>query len=177
MKKIGLSFLIIAVTVKVGFAQLTLHVTVPENTPLLDDIYVGGSFNTWNPTDAATIMTQNVDGSFELTFSPPAGTVDFKFTRGGWPSVEADANGFDIGDRTVVYSGGAQTEYLNILSWIDLGPATGTMGQNVSILDNDLYIPQLDRYRKVWIYLPPNYHSSTNNYRFCTCMTPKICLT
>mgnify|MGYP002631729638 CR=1 FL=1 len=146
-------------------AQLTLHITVPENTPLLDNIYVGGSFNNWNPSDPTTQMTSNSDGSYELEFNPPTGTVAFKFTRDGWPTVEADANGVDIGDRTVNYGGGQQTEYLNVQSWIDLGPPTGTIGQNVFILDNDLFIPQLNRNRRIWIYLPPDYHSSTSHYR------------
>ncbi|MGB0367903.1 MAG: alpha/beta hydrolase-fold protein [Flavobacteriales bacterium] len=158
-----LSFIILGF--KHASAQLTLHITVPQNTPLLDDIYVAGNFNSWNPADAATVLTANSDGSYQLTFNPPVGNVEFKFTRGDWPNVEADASGIDIGDRTVYYGGGQQTENLNVESWIDLGPASGTMGQNVRILDDNLFIPQLNRERKVWIYLPPDYHASTENYR------------
>lgn len=146
-------------------AQLTIHLAVPQNTPLLDVLHIGGSFNTWNPADAAYTFSVNPNGSYQITFNPPQGNIEFKFTRGTWPTVEANANGIDIGNRTLYYNGGVQTEYLTVQSWLDMGPASETMGQNVRILDNDMFIPQLNRYRKVWIYLPPNYQSSTNSYR------------
>lgn len=144
-------------------AQLTLNISVPENTPLLDTIHVAGDFNAWDPSDQSMVLSAQPNGTFQIGISPLAGNVAFKFTRGNWPSVEADAFGVDIADRNVFYSGGSQTEYLNVESWIDVGPPTGTMGQNVSVLDNDLPIPQLGRQRRIWIYLPPDYHS-TNNY-------------
>ena len=40
-------------------------------------------------------------------------------------------------------------------------PATG--GQ-VSVLSDSFYIPQLDRYRRIWVYLPPAYASSKKRY-------------
>ncbi len=36
-----------------------------------------------------------------------------------------------------------------------------TASKNVQIIDTAFYIPQLDRKRRVWIYLPNNYSSST----------------
>lgn len=146
-------------------AQLTLHITVPQNTPLLDDLHVGGTFNGWNPSDGSFILTPNTGGSYQITINPPIGDIEFKFTRGSWPSVEADANGVDIGDRTLYYGGGQQTENLTVQSWLDIGPSSPTMGNGVYWLDDDMLISQLNRNRRVWIYLPPNYHSSNEYYR------------
>ncbi|MBE0661634.1 MAG: alpha/beta hydrolase [Bacteroidales bacterium] len=36
--------------------------------------------------------------------------------------------------------------------------------KNVIIFDDAFYIPQLDRERKIWVYLPPGYESSNRHY-------------
>ncbi len=164
MRALPLTFLCLII-VQLGWAQLTLHITVPQNTPLLDEIHVGGTFNSWNPSDGNYTLTANTDGSYQITFNPPVGNFEFKFTRGSWPTVEADANGVDIGDRTLYYGGGQQTENLTVESWLDLGPTSPTMGIGVYWLDDDMHIAQLNRNRRVWIYLPPNYYSSNEYYR------------
>lgn len=35
---------------------------------------------------------------------------------------------------------------------------------NVYIIDNAFYIPQLKRYRRIWLYLPADYHTSKQSY-------------
>ncbi len=42
--------------------------------------------------------------------------------------------------------------------------AASTANANVSILTDSFYIPQLDRYRRVWMYLPSDYHNSDKRY-------------
>jgi predicted alpha/beta superfamily hydrolase len=39
-----------------------------------------------------------------------------------------------------------------------------TKANNVHIIDTAFYIPQLDRYRRIWIYLPPDYEQSSTHY-------------
>lgn len=39
-----------------------------------------------------------------------------------------------------------------------------TAGKNVFIVDTAFYIPQLKRYRRIWIYLPDGYHNSRKKY-------------
>jgi predicted alpha/beta superfamily hydrolase/pterin-4a-carbinolamine dehydratase len=39
-----------------------------------------------------------------------------------------------------------------------------TAMENVYIFDENFYIPQLDRYRKIWLYLPPDYFNSNKHY-------------
>ncbi|MEM9820675.1 MAG: alpha/beta hydrolase-fold protein, partial [Bacteroidota bacterium] len=56
---------------------------------------------------------------------------------------------------------------IDILSWEDLGPAgngPSTATDNVLLLDQDFYIPQLDRSRRIWIYLPPDYQNTNKTY-------------
>ena len=147
-------------------AQLTLKVTsIPLNTPAGSNIYAAGTFNNWNPSDANTQLSLNTEGHYVLTINPPAGTVKFKFTRGGWPTVEGDANGSFLPDRVLNYNGQPTTVDLTILSWEDTGAGgSGTAAANVQILDEDFYMPQLNRNRRIWLYLPPDYNTSNKSY-------------
>ena len=147
------------------FAQLTITVSsIPENTPPNDNIYIAGSFNGWNPGSSEYLLTNNGDGTYQITFTPENGSIEYKFARGSWVSVEGDAQGQDIANRTLTYSGEEQTEDVTILSWKDLGSGTSTAAENVSILDENFNIPQLNRTRRVWIYLPPDYDANVKSY-------------
>ena len=148
-------------------AQLTLRVTaIPTNTPVGANVIAAGTFNNWNPGSIADILAPQPDGSRTLTINPPAGTVKFKFTRGAWSSVEGNASGGYLPDREISYSGQPTTVDLTILSWEDLsGGNMGTAAPNVQLLDNDFYMPQLNRTRRIWVYLPPDYATATSkNY-------------
>lgn len=149
-------------------AQITLKVTsIPANTPAGSAIYAAGTFNNWNPGDAAAVLADNGSGVRTLTINPPAGQVKFKFTRGSWATVEGNANGVFLPDRVINYNGQATTVQLTILSWEDLGSGGGngsTAAANVQIINNNFYIPQLNRYRRIWVYLPPDYASSGKSY-------------
>jgi predicted alpha/beta superfamily hydrolase len=147
------------------WSQLTIQVTsVPANTPPGATIYAAGTFNNWNPGDAAFDLIQQ-GGQYSITFTPSVGTHKFKFTRGAWSTVEGDANGNFLPDRTVVYNGQPATVALSILSWEDTGGTGGsTAAPNVEVLDDDFYIPQLNRTRRIWLYLPPGYDTSSKRY-------------
>ncbi|MCB0570329.1 MAG: hypothetical protein KDC66_11220 [Phaeodactylibacter sp.] len=146
-----------------AFAQLTLRITdIPNDTPQGDNIYVAGSFNNWDPGNSSYIMAHQSGETYELTINPSPGTLEFKFTRGSWQTVEGNANGGYRPNRTLNYTGGPQTVELQILSWE--GQAAGTAAENVEVVSNDFYMPQLDRYRRVWIYLPPDYDTSAKDY-------------
>ncbi|MBC7904992.1 MAG: alpha/beta hydrolase [Gemmatimonadaceae bacterium] len=41
----------------------------------------------------------------------------------------------------------------------------GTATDNVSILDENFYFPSLNRHRRLWVYLPKDYHTSDQHYR------------
>ena len=148
------------------FAQLTIVVnSIPSNTPMGDDIYVTGDFQNWNPSDANYILEEVDIGTYQITINPPVGEIEFKFTRGGWDTVEGNANGGFLPNRTYTYNGSPATLNLDILSWEDLGgTGASTAADNVYLLDDDFFMPQLNRSRRIWIYLPPDYESSNKYY-------------
>jgi len=151
----------------VAQAQLTLNITsIPVNTPPAANIYVVGTFNNWNPGDASKILSPIGGGQYQIVLNPSVGELKFKFTRGSWATVEGNASGTYLPDRVFNYTGQPATLNLSILSWEDLGVSggNGTAAPNVQILDNAFYIPQLDRNRRIWLYLPPDYQTSSKKY-------------
>ncbi|NRA49411.1 MAG: T9SS type A sorting domain-containing protein [Phaeodactylibacter sp.] len=148
-----------------SFAQVTFTITsIPENTPDDATIYAAGNFNSWNDGNADYALTAEADGTYTLTFEPAPGTLEFKFTRGSWATVEGNAAGGYLPNRTLNYEGGTLEVDLEILSWEGDSPATSTAADNVFLLDEDFYMPQLDRNRRIWIYLPPDYNTSDATY-------------
>lgn len=166
MKKIFNSIIILLFT-QVCFAQLTLRIIeLPSNTPTNAYIYVAGNFQGWDPGSDNYKLTDVGNGIFEIEITPSVGALEFKFTRGNWGSVEGNASGGAIPNRTYNYTGAAATLDLTILSWEDLSGSSGTSTatSNVQILDENFFMPQLNRSRRIWIYLPPDYDSSQKDY-------------
>ncbi|MEZ4920816.1 MAG: alpha/beta hydrolase-fold protein [Saprospiraceae bacterium] len=164
MKKLVLSLLLGILSLSIT-AQITLNVqTIPANTPMGDPIYVVGNFNNWDPADPNMVLTAAGNGSYTLVIYPDPGLVEFKFTRGNWDKVEGNANGGYLPNRTFNYDGQAVSIDIHILSWEDLSPVGGTAADNVFILDPNFYMPELQRNRRIWIYLPPDYQSSNKFY-------------
>jgi len=130
-----------------------------------DSIYIAGNFNRWNPKQQA--LQVNAGGSSrELQIELPPGKYEFKFTRGGWEKVEVNSSGNNIENRVVVLNADTVLNYV-IEAWSDdfeFNQVRSTRSSNVILLDSAFKIPQLSRTRKIWIYLPKNYHTSSKRY-------------
>ncbi len=146
------------------FAQLTIKVTaIPANTPAGATIHVAGSFQNWDPADPNSVLTDLGNGQYQITVNPPVGLVKYKFTRGSWATVEGTANGGFVPDREYNYTGSATTIELQIAGWEDVSQGS-TAAPNVHLLDDNFFMPQLNRYRRIMIYLPPDYETTQKNY-------------
>jgi len=148
-------------------AQLSIHVqSVSSNTPYGASIFIAGNFNDWTSGDPNFQMQANELGVLEIDLDIPPGSVQFKFTRGSWDTVEGSADGSFIQNRLYEYSGGLDTIFLNIAGWEGQNPGgnSGTAAVNVSVLSEQFPMPELDRSRRIWIYLPPDYAVSTKRY-------------
>ena len=153
----------------VAQAQVTFRITaVPANTPANATIYMAGTFNNWNPASAAHTLTYNpADRSYSITLPAGTGTIEYKFTRGSWATVETTASNGQLPNRSYTF-GGANPVLHQVLNWEDLaGPSGGgpsTAAANVSIISTAFAMPQLGRTRRVWLYLPPGYATSGRRY-------------
>ena len=158
---------ILLLTVSLVFGQVTFILnTIPANTPSEDIIYIAGDLNGWDPGNPDYELTKNENDLWDITLpeEPDGTTILFKFTRGDWGTVEKGASGEEIANREFTYGNG-DTVNVDILNWADNGGGGGTTAaDNVIILDDNFYMPQLDRNRRIWIYLPPDYDNTTQSY-------------
>jgi len=148
-------------------AQVTVRITsIPVNTPVNSTIYMAGSINDWSPMSAQYIMQSDGLGAWQIVIPESTGTVEFKFTRGSWPTVEGNATGSYLPNRSFTFTGNPQVINLTIQSWEDISGSGGnsTAAANVQIVSPNFFMPQLNRSRKIWIYLPPDYQTTTKTY-------------
>jgi len=165
IKKFLILFLFLGV--HQAFAQVTIFVdSVPPSTPENASIFIAGDFNSWNPGDVNYRLFKDSLGFYTITLKErlEGTTIQYKFTRGSWETVEKGASGEELVNRQFTY-GNKDTLHLQILNWADVsGGGNSTASTNVRILDKAFYMPQLDRYRRIWIYFPPDYDSTTQSY-------------
>ena len=148
-------------------AQITFNLKqYPANTPLADTLFLAGTFNDWNPQDVAYQFQSQEDGTYQITFTATPGPLAYKVTRGNWDRAETKANGGFQPDHMLNYSGGEVNMDISVANWQDLAGLSrnSTATSNVSLLKKDFYIPQLQRFRCISIYLPPDYQSSAKRY-------------
>ena len=130
-------------------------------TPLNSTVHIAGDFNNWDP--GVQPMTKNADGTYSVTLNIPNGTpIEYKYTRGSWPRVEGDALGGQLANRSLTVSSG-MTVHDTVQTWEDLAGNHTAVG-NTHILDLDFGMPQFNKQRPIWIYLPQNYYVSSQNY-------------
>ena len=146
--------------------QLTVKIVdLPNNMPQCHDVFIAGSFNNWQEGNDDYKLDRLPNGTREIIINTNPGTLEFKFTRGSWSTVEGNENGEVRPNRTYDYDGEVDTLEIEILSWEDLGNVNGsTAADNVRLLSDCYYMPQLEKNRRVWIYLPPDYFDSNKYY-------------
>lgn len=135
---------------------------LPANTPDHAKIYFASSINNWQPDDPDFELKKDKQGYYILTLPKISHSIEYKYTLGSWDSVETDENGDTIQNR--VLNPDSLLVEDNIKGWADSLPELSTAQNNVHILNEKFYIPQLKRYRRIWIYLPPDYETSDKKY-------------
>ena len=131
-----------------------------------DTAFLAGNFNNWNPGNSAFRFLLTNENSFELILNLPAGQYAYKCTRGNWGKVECLANGKDVSDHSFQLAADTTIE-INIEAWRDdFAPVSKmhTAGKQVHIMDTAFFIPQLNRARRIWIYLPKGYNETQKRY-------------
>lgn len=156
-------------TLFIGFslsAQVTIVVDeLPEGTSQNATVFISGDFEGWSGGKKAYQLSKE-QGKYTITLPKRLKRILFKFTQGSWKSVECATNGTSVDNRAYVFKQAKDTLYVKIKGWSHLIPKKqkSTAAKNVTVLAKDFEIPQLNRKRRVWIYLPPGYHNATASY-------------
>ena len=145
--------------------RVTFRLSVPEYTPATASVYLAGNLNDWNPKHPDYKLRRQ-GKIFRITISRPRGyTMEFKFTRGDWRSVEKDATGQEISNHRFIFSQDNIEVKLKVGHWADHFSVKQqhTISGKVEIIDN-FAMPQLQSRRRIWIYLPQDYLQSDRRY-------------
>lgn len=147
-------------------AQLTIVIeSLPENTPDNSIVYLAGNINQWNPANKDYQFVKGLNDHLTLRIDSlyEGDELQFKFTLGTWGLVELDNYGIDKENRSIIYTD-PDTLYVSIAAWNDPQVEKvikSTASYNVEVISDSFYMPQLDQYRRIWIYLPPDYDFET----------------
>ena len=131
-----------------------------------DSIFIAGNFNQWNPHSLPHYFKTNDEIRFVELKNIPAGAYEYKITRGSWDAVETNTYPGNINNRTLNLVSDTVIE-LKITAWKDdltRWKKALTASVNVSLMDSAFMMPQLNRTRKIWLYLPEGYASNKKKY-------------
>lgn len=137
---------------------------LPEYHIFSDDIYIAGNFNSWNFSDDNWKLKKDKKFRYYIDIETQ-GILEFKFSKGKWEKEETDSNGVIVPNHVLKPKFIKHFVYV-IANWAD-GPIKirrRTASLNVEILNEKFWIPQLKRYRRIWIYKPTDYNTSAKNY-------------
>lgn len=100
--------------------SITILATTPFTTRENDSVFVCGTFNDWKPGDARYKMQRLAKNKFAITFTKPQGSMEFKLTRGSWPTQEVDQYHNTIANRSFTIRG--DTMQVVVQGWQDRNP-------------------------------------------------------
>ncbi len=130
MKKLSfyffsLSFIILSFSLTFGqVGSVKFEVKVPsKGMQKNSSVFLTGSFNGWNPHDSMYIMQKVSNDLYSLTIPVFNGKkYEYKYTLGGWNSVETSLNDSAIKNRKMFSHDGLAIND-TVLKWKSPGPA------------------------------------------------------
>jgi predicted alpha/beta superfamily hydrolase len=150
-------------------AHTPIHfvVDVPASTPAEAEVHISGNqseLGNWDGVGATLTQSASDTRRYVTCLEFPTGAnLEFKATRGSWNTVEKDAQGGEISNRTHRVTAPATVEF-HVGAWRDQivePPRPDTVTGNVKYHDvNGSSLGLKNRQLIVW--LPPNYDTETN---------------
>lgn len=168
--KITLLFVLMTIinTAATAQAHVRFRLTIPSDIPTkTDNIFLAGSFNGWSTADKDYRFKKDKKGTYTLDIPLNKGMYEYKAVRGDWSKCEVSKTGESIENRELQLNGDDTTVTIGIQNWADnfqTAVKKSTAATNVHFLDTAFLMPQLQRTRRVWIYLPQDYFTSSKKY-------------
>lgn len=136
---------------------------LPANTPDGATLHLGASANGWNPGDPTWVFNPwNGDFLLEVPEAAP-NSFQGKVTMGDWSGVEGTAGGGFVPNRTFNFSN-SDTLTIQVAGWEGMPGGVDDLPPNVVVLDDSFFMPELDRSRRIRLFLPSDYDASTADY-------------
>ncbi len=103
---------------------------------------------------------------WQITLTSNLPSIQYKFTRGNWQTVEKDKNGKEITNRSLTISRGTVVD--TVETWNDAQNLpeikASTASKNVHKIAADSFLQALVLPRDIFIYLPPDYEKKQERY-------------
>jgi predicted alpha/beta superfamily hydrolase len=145
-----------------------IRVKLVQPLPLDKTIFISGTFNQWGLGAKAWPMTMLPDGSYAARLPVWVRSFhEFKFHLGDWAYEAVNERGSKLGNFSHTFSPRKPTFEFVIQGWLGITawPKTGsTAPSGVSVFSDDMLMPQLNRKRRIWVYLPPDYGQTAKRY-------------
>lgn len=130
-------------------------------------VYITGNFNDWNPRDQNYVLRKDseIENLYHIDINDEnlPEHIEYKFTKGGWESVEIDRYGNVTPNRKAEKS--EKTSNNSVEKWrLNWGPFKKEFFPIVELISENFFMPQLNKSRKVWALLPFDYHTSKKEY-------------
>lgn len=160
-----------AAAARAADVRVRFLVSVPASTPAEARIGLSGDLPALGSWDGAGFaLSRGADGRHGGELRLPAGSrLEYKVTRGSWDTVEKDAAGGEMANRTLLVTGDT-TVVLTVATWRDQVEGGGRAAPRPTTLTGDVrrhasFASSFVRPRDVWVWLPPGYAAdSTRRY-------------
>ncbi|MEN9570876.1 MAG: hypothetical protein RL172_2107 [Bacteroidota bacterium] len=159
------SLLLVYVATLCGQYRVSIIVNQLPASHQGEPVFIAGNFNGWHPGKAG-FQLQPVNEVQQLVMdNTPGGQYQFKFTRGSWDKVECAIAGAGITNRDITVASDTVL-YFTIAGWADnfVVEKKHTASDRVRVMSDSFFMPQLNRSRRIWIYLPKDYEHSKKRY-------------
>ena len=155
--------LIIPASLLAETTELKIVVNTSQPVAKEDTLFLAGNtakLGNWNSSGSA--LTRKSDTSFEGSLKLEIGeNIEFKITRGTWETVEKDADGEEIANRTTTVQKGKGI-VVAIESWADERSRPGRSSVVGTLEIRRIASVEPSRLVRVW--LPAGYQDSTQSY-------------
>lgn len=136
---------------------------IPESTPIDDNIYISGDFEGWTGGQEAFQLKKD-KGHYFINFPKSDKTIQYKFTRGNWKTVEVSDDGKQLDNRTYSFIEKKDSVFIQIQNWDDFNEGQSSATENVHLVSTSFKMSSLDKERTIYMYLPSTYKNSTKRY-------------
>jgi predicted alpha/beta superfamily hydrolase len=145
---------------------VTFVVSTPAGTLTTAALWLSGdvpALGAWNGAGLALLHAGGGTYEGRLTLARGA-RIAYKVTRGGWDTVEKDAQGGEIGNRTLAVGAADTTVRIAVAAWRDqvepkAAPRPSTLTGDIR--HHAAFASKHVKARDVWVWLPPGYDTDT----------------
>ena len=138
---------------------------LPIKHDFKSDIFISGDFEGWSG-GSEQFKLKKENEVYSIDVPKYRETISYKFTKGAWGSVECNEEGNPTENRVYSFKKLKDTINISILNWTDKRQQNkpSTAAENVHVFAENFEIPQLNRKRRISVYLPPNYTATKVDY-------------